>query len=233
MLGFWGPKSVRGVQSGDLLVFRVGSLQSQTTKALTTAMSNWFRRMQWPSAGLLICWYDNGSSTPPDQLCLLLRLLSCRRVYLTFCGSHLRRLWRDIAYRNMPLQHSSTNGKIAQNSKKYDGQWPLLLNIRVVFYQIDGSTSYYTFTHISYWLKQCCISVTSLPIFVGYVLYDWPHVTQGEWVCEFLIKQQARVKQNGIGACLVSHRMIDVAVWKAKRWRGWSSFLLTRSSSTK
>ena len=30
-------------------------------------------------------------------------------------------------------------------------------------------------------------------------------------LCELLIKQ-ARVKQNGIGACLVSYRMTDVAV---------------------
>ena len=50
-------------------------------------------------------------------------------------------------------------------------------------------------------------------------------------LCEFLVKQQARVKQNRIGACLVSYRMTDVAVWKAKRWTGWSSFMPTWSSS--
>jgi len=33
-----------------------------------------------------------------------------------------------------------------------------------------------------------------------------------ELLCEFLVKQQARVMQNGIGACLVSYRMTDIAV---------------------
>jgi len=61
--------------------------------------------VQQNASGHLAAAYGNCNCTPPGQLCLLLRLLSCRRVYIScfVALDHLRWLWRDIAYRNMPL----------------------------------------------------------------------------------------------------------------------------------
>jgi len=123
------PQTQQSYKYENLLALEHGSLQRQITKALTAAISKQFLKN---TSGYSICRSCyNCNSELSGQLCLLLPLFSCRRVWShVFCGPHLRYLWRTPC----TVMCSSKTPSCWQNRPKSSKIWNAVFQQNCVFH---------------------------------------------------------------------------------------------------
>jgi len=91
-----------------LEICRARSLRHWQQRCLTHS-----EECQWPSAGLDMTTVIAHHLANCVYFCLCW-VVEEYNLSLTFCGSLFRHLWRDIAYRDVPLQNRPTIDNIAQ-----------------------------------------------------------------------------------------------------------------------